>query len=1672
MSNNIFNIVDYPQIKVSACLKHLEDRIASKYNLKKFEHACDRHINTIFFGMYTFSDVHLVSKHKGDIAVIYGGSDIEVLKNHPKMLNKFNTIKISHHIAISLDIQNRLNEMGICSVLFNLNLVNDILFQPVTKTGTKVFIYNGLSEGHEETYGKIYYDQIVNTFPTLEFVYSNKLGLPYEQMPNVYKDCFIGLRLTEHDGNANMVQEMTKMGIPVVHNGEQGGIKWKSVDDVIKIINKYSNSTNKPTTVNTKDNKNNELTKERNTIVINCDTHIDIIDGCTMWLTNTINKYIGENKKVVLINIYNVNNIDNFMRNIVDVNMLEIVNVRAGEVITNVKKYAQLDNVKSVIIRNKNILRQLCDVPHASQKLIVYGLDIHVNEIKNLDNNFYEIWTQSDKLRQLFLDSGVDEKKIKVMPPIATTYEFDNNDKPCDNILRFIYAGTIRDEECILEMVEEFSKIYLNDKNISLTVAYGKIIGNIEFMTKINKMISEGVDGITFMYNLSHLDTCRQIFMSDIGLCCRKNGWGTNGEISTKMTEYETYGLQICDNVAKMRSVVRQNIIDRNEFDVLIHTNVDLDVTNGDNIWLSTMINTLHLDNKRILYLPIGTPKTNNFIRNVIKTNLLTILPCKNIGDVYDKLNEMCSSRTKQIILRHDRIIKCIPDDCKWINLVDFYCYTNNCKEMIRFNGKCNSVNTYDEDLHKAFVEYGINTVLQKHAVWDYKFDLVERNDEEIRLIYVGTLRDEENTLEIIEKFQKIHIERPEVLLTIVYGNIRGDETFKNKINKIINDGVDGITFKHNLAHRDTCHEIAISDVGICWRKDEQKKNVGDNIGKYTIYGLSVCSKIDDTTMFYNMNNINDKYLHKKNIYVFLKSFNYEYLQIYTYNESSSEKKIYVSIDNFMLPNSEILLGNTYVTPNYVDSKIFGKFKCLKITGDFISKINIKTIKQSDIKYNDETFTCVDEQKEEKYVTSTIFKNKLAFIGDTFTFNSLNDILNVTYISKINVASFDVNEHDILLCESTWHGMDGTWKYAFSEYKKKIYSNELTSIINIFKSNGKKCVYYNKEDPTNYEKFCDVASLFDIIITTSEKCVLKYKSLYPNKIIFSRPFCCNPIKHNPIFNEQKKIKSACFIGGFYKHLGSRSDETSEMFDKVIENDVDLKIINRHYFYPKITSQLQFANHFKGRYEISNKYEIYNNPPVSSDNVEKYYKKHILQLNVNTVTDCNTMSSRRLIELLACGCNVYSNNSLSIKYLKLPVITSMSGLNINSLQNVNIDGFYETHMNFSYEHLIGQIWNNAGINLTENMSYQIICNDKMYIDNKYTKFIKIDSDTKFLFQKEKYYYDETFIQKIIVYTKFFNGNVAFLDDDTKWFKVYKLEEITYDMIICNKKSNDVLFIPSLYNQLYENCFNVIPYYKNVKLSNVIDKNGILVVMCVWKRLEYLHKTIEYLESQQTDSCINLCIWNNNYSTKYQIDEIINNCLTKKVNICVHHSEDNIGGIGRFVFVKYVCDNIHNFENVVFIDDDQEFTSDAMSILTNNVGKKKSYNWSGKKFYKDKGYWNCYSNIWPKLRTDYDIVNFDENFLDYGGTGFMIINTECFLKNDFFMFNEKYKFIEDLWMSYYVINKLGYKIQNGKEIKNKVTIFNGENNNPVAQVNILKNLKDEFLNVLRKDGNWDV
>ena len=76
--------------------------------------------------------------------------------------------------------------------------------------------------------------------PQYEFILSNHLNVPHEEMPKIYKQCFIMLRLTKYDGNANSVQECEAMNIPVIHNQSDYGLKWNNIDDILHHITNLS----------------------------------------------------------------------------------------------------------------------------------------------------------------------------------------------------------------------------------------------------------------------------------------------------------------------------------------------------------------------------------------------------------------------------------------------------------------------------------------------------------------------------------------------------------------------------------------------------------------------------------------------------------------------------------------------------------------------------------------------------------------------------------------------------------------------------------------------------------------------------------------------------------------------------------------------------------------------------------------------------------------------------------------------------------------------------------------------------------------------------------------------------------------------------------------------------------------------------------------------------------------------------------------------------------------------------------------------------------------------------------------------------------------------------------------------------------------------------------------
>lgn len=243
----IYNI---KQCHVSSGLHSFQERFMKQFQLTPYKNETQP---CIFFGMYSDEDLIKISKHNGLKYIVWGGEDANPNYNHCKnTLHEILQLSNVIHIAISKCIYNRLKQFQLQPIFVEFSLVNKELFQPVPKEelGKKIFIFNGQVPGREHIYGKPIYEQIMKKLPQYEFILSNQLNVPHQQMPEIYKQCFVMLRLTKYDGNANSVQECEAMNIPVIHNQSDYGLKWNNINDIMNHIHHiYSSSgTSKPAT--------------------------------------------------------------------------------------------------------------------------------------------------------------------------------------------------------------------------------------------------------------------------------------------------------------------------------------------------------------------------------------------------------------------------------------------------------------------------------------------------------------------------------------------------------------------------------------------------------------------------------------------------------------------------------------------------------------------------------------------------------------------------------------------------------------------------------------------------------------------------------------------------------------------------------------------------------------------------------------------------------------------------------------------------------------------------------------------------------------------------------------------------------------------------------------------------------------------------------------------------------------------------------------------------------------------------------------------------------------------------------------------------------------------------------------------------------------------------------
>lgn len=241
-------------------------------------------------------------------------------------------------------------------------------------------------------------------------------------------------------------------------------------------------------------------------------------------------------------------------------------------------------------------------------------------------------------------------------------------------------------------------------------------------------------------------------------------------------------------------------------------------------------------------------------------------------------------------------------------------------------------------------------------------------------------------------------------------------------------------------------------------------------------------------------------------------------------------------------------------------------------------------------------------------------------ILDDFTYSCFKYEFNLVQLSANKwKKQFKYQKPKFLFCESAWEANNSQWVGAFSD-KKSTKHSILSEIISYCNKENIKTVFWNKEDPPNFHHFVDVATKFDVIYTTEERLVEEYKKRAPKAHVSSMMFAAQPLIHNAV--DANKNELICFAGAWrgFKYP-ERAKELEKMIDIISANDKVI-IYDRDYHKP----------HSKNRFP--EKYKKIVSPPIAYEMLSNEYRNFKAMINVNSVSDSETMCARRIFEILS------------------------------------------------------------------------------------------------------------------------------------------------------------------------------------------------------------------------------------------------------------------------------------------------------------------------------------------------------------------------------------------------------------------------------------------------------
>lgn len=198
------------QLKTSKIINSFDKAFREKW---PFEEYIDETKPTLFFGMYNANDIKAATRHTGKKIIWFAGIDA-MSKEHLTFMKTDSAFKDAVFVAESKWIENDLDAVGIKYESISI-LMDDIYNWKSEPLGDSLYWYNAESR----RYGREYIKAVKNAFPGMNIIMPERGAFTKNEMPEIYKKCFAGVRTVRHDGMSQSVAEMGLMGRMSIWNG-------------------------------------------------------------------------------------------------------------------------------------------------------------------------------------------------------------------------------------------------------------------------------------------------------------------------------------------------------------------------------------------------------------------------------------------------------------------------------------------------------------------------------------------------------------------------------------------------------------------------------------------------------------------------------------------------------------------------------------------------------------------------------------------------------------------------------------------------------------------------------------------------------------------------------------------------------------------------------------------------------------------------------------------------------------------------------------------------------------------------------------------------------------------------------------------------------------------------------------------------------------------------------------------------------------------------------------------------------------------------------------------------------------------------------------------------------------------------------------------------------------